>query len=292
MNKTFIFSKEHNYEKLLIFSIIPLVLYGLYKNAYLLVSNNYLSSFDGYKIILYPIISLLITFIFTKVFKKKKREMIYFGIAASLAAPFKMNMIIFFLIFTLFMYLVYIIPNKYKINLVALFIILLVVLCHFLNSSLIFNSMELTDNYKFTLLDLFFGRGASFLFTSSIFYLLISYFILSFVKTYKKNVFLISSFVFILFAIGYMIINKNYTESFKILFNGTTFYSFIFLAPLSDSSPSINIELTIYSVLVGLLSFILVFLFNIYTGSVLSVLILSIIYRIYTIIRQKIFLEK
>ena len=292
MKEAYVFSKENKNEYLFYLSVIPLFLYGIYKNGYLLYINKYINFFGVIKVAMYPVIAVLLGFIFGFIFKEKKENLLKCSILAGLVAPFDFNMIAFYSIIVGILFLVALVPNHNKINELSLLCTILILLNKVFNNSIIFNPMELTNMYKFTLFDLFFGRGASFLYTSSIFFLIVSYIILLFIKTYKKNIPLIASFSFILLALIYMIITKTYLNNLVILLNGTTFFSFIYLAPINEVSPSIKKEIIIYSVLVGVVSFILIYLFKIYTGSIIAVLSLSIIYRIYYKIRQKMFLKR
>lgn len=291
MNQTYIFSKETRNENLFYLAVAPLFIYGIYKNGYLLYTNKYINLFEVFKVAMYPLISILIGYLIGLIFKNKKSELLKFGVLAGLVAPFDFNMIAYFSICIGMMFVVALVPNHLKINNIAFLCTILIILNKIFNNSIIFNPMEITNMYKFTLFDLFFGRGASFLYTSSVFWLLISYVILSFIKTYKKNIFIISSITFIGLSFIYMFITKSYLNNLILLLNGTSFFSFIFIAPINESSPSISNEITIYSILVGLISFILVFIFKVYTGAIITVFALSIIYRIYNIIRQKIFLK-
>ncbi|MBR5662735.1 MAG: RnfABCDGE type electron transport complex subunit D [Bacilli bacterium] len=287
MNKTYIFSKENNKENLFYLAVLPLILYGLYKNGYLLISNKYITKAMLIKVILYPLISTLIGYIFGKIFKKKEYNLLTFGILAGLTAPYNFNIIAYFSIVIGMMFLVMYVPNRLKLNEPALLISILILLNAIFNNSVLFNPMEVTSYYKYSLFDLFFGRGASFIYTSSIFWLLISYIVLSFIKVYKKNIFIYEVCTFLVCFLIYMFITKEFSTSAVTLFNGITFFSFIFLAPINEASPSINIEIIIYSIFNAILAFVLIFIFNIFTGAVIATLISSILYRIYDIIRQK-----
>ena len=90
--------------------------------------------------------------------------------------------------------------------------------------------------------------------------------------------------------IGYVIYTHDFMQSAVIFLNGITFFSFVFLSPINESSPSINIDMIIYAIFTAILTFVLVFIFKYFTGAIVAVLISSIIYRIYDIIRQKRFL--
>ena len=292
MKQTYIFNKDSNREYLFFIAIIPLILYGIYKNAFLLVNNNYLSAFNGYKIILYPIILPLAGYIISLIFKKKKLELIMYGLLLALSSPFSINMFLYITVVILSMIIYVFIPNKYRINEPAFIIFIFIIINHFTKTPFLYNPMELGNDYKFTLFDLFYGRGASFLFTSSIFWALISYILLLQIRTYKKDIFLVTIGMFSLFFLLYILINHNYVNLFKLYLNGTTFFAFIFLAPINESSPTIKTETFIYSFLIALLSFIFVIIFKYQSGAIIAVLLSSIVYRIYSIIRQKMFLKQ
>ena len=290
MNKSYIFSKENNRVNLFYLAVLPLILYGLYKNGYLLISNNYITYKTLIKIILYPVISVLLGFILGKIFKRKQKSLLMFGVLAGLTAPYNFNMIAYFSIVIGVMFLVMNVPNKLKINEPALATVILVTLNAVYNNSAIFNPMEITSLYRFSLFDLFFGRGASFIYTSSIFWVLISYIILCNIKIYKKNIFIYELITYLICFLGYVIFKREFTSSAILLLNGITFFSFVFLSPINESSPSVNFEIIIYSISTAILTFIFVFICKAFSGAVIAVLISSIIYRIYDIIKQKRFL--
>lgn len=291
MKKNFIFIKNNNDTFIYYLSFIPLIIYGLYKNGYLLMTNNYISFFDAYKIIFYPIGCFVIGLLFTFIFKKRRSQVLSFAITMGIVAPYNFNMVLYFGVVLLSLFLVEFIPNKYKINEASMLITILIFVNYFSNQFSIFNPMEFSSKYSYSLVDLFFGRGASYLFTSSIFLIIISYFILSFSKTYKKEIPLISFSIFLVLAAIYMITTKSYLNNIKLFLNGTTFFSFVYLSTTNVSSPSTKNITYIYGTLVGLLSFVFIYLFDIYTGSIVSIFIVSVFYRIYELIRQKIFLK-
>lgn len=291
MKKNFIFIKNNNDTIIYYLSFIPLIIYGLYKNGYLLITNNYTSFPNAYKIILYPIGCFLIGLLFSLIFKKRRAQVLSYAILMGVAAPYNFNIFIYFAIVFFFMFVVSFVPNKYKINEVSMLITILIGINYFSKQFNIFNPLEISNTHSFSLVDLFFGRGPSYLFTSSIFLIIISYFILSFIKTYKKDIPVISLVVFTSLAFLYMIITKNYLSNIQLYLNGITFFSFVYLSTVNVSSPSTKYIKYIYGLLVGVLSFIFIYLFDIYTGAIMSVFIVSVFYRIYELVRQRMFLK-
>ena len=291
MKKNFIFIKNNNDTIIYYLSFIPLIIYGLYKNGYLLTINNYTSFPNAYKIILYPIGCLLIGILFSLIFKKRRAQVLSYAILMGVAAPYNFNIFIYFAIVFFFMFVVSFVPNKYKINEVSMLITILISINYFSKQFNIFNPLEISNTHSFSLVDLFFGRGPSYLFTSSIFLIIISYFILSFIKTYKKDIPVIALVVFTSLAFLYMVITKNYLSNIQLYLNGITFFSFVYLSTVNVSSPSTKYIKYIYGLLVGVLSFIFIYLFDIYTGAIMSVFIVSVFYRIYELVRQRMFLK-
>lgn len=291
MKKNFIFIKKNNDAFIYYLSFIPLIIYGLYKNGYLLVSNNYASFVDAYKIVLYPIGCFLIGVLFSLAFKKRRMQVLSYAILMGMVAPYNFNIFLYLAVVFLFMFIVSFVPNKYKVNEVSMLITILIAVNYFSKHFNIFNPMEIANTHSYSLVDLFFGRGPSYLFTSSIFLIIISYSALSFIKTYKKDIPLIASFVFAGLVFVYMIASKSYLDNIKLFLNGTTFFSFVYLSTINVSSPSTKLVTYIYSFLVGLLSFIFIYLFDIYTGAIIAAFIISVFYRIYELIRQKMLLK-
>lgn len=292
MVQSYIFSKENKHENLFYLSIIPLIIYGVYKNCFLIVHNHFDKSSIYFNVLLYPLSSILIGLILGLIFKKRRKELINYGIIAGLTAPFSISFIYYLLIVFIVSLIVIFVPNKYRINENALVASIFILLNISSNHLVVSNAMELSNKYKFSQLDIFFGRGPSFIFTSSIFLLLASYIILSFVKTYKKSIFVTTITTYVLLLIGYMFYKNDFKSVFDSFLNGTTFFSFIYLASHNESSPSVQKEIYIYGILIGVITFVLCNLFDILAGSVLAVLITSVIYRIYNIFRQKMFLRR
>lgn len=292
MNKSMIYSKIKSNLFYQILIIILLVLYGTYKNGYLLYKNNYEDSFIIIKIFIYPLFSILTGYFFSKIFISKRKEIINFSVIAGLSALFNFNIIIYLLLLIGIIFLIRYVPNNLKINEGALFISICILLNYLFNNSIIHNSMELTNLYKYSLNDLFFGRGISFLFTSNICFLFITYIVFCFSKLYKKIIPFISFLTYLILVTIYMFITMDYMNNIYLLLNGITIFSFIFLAPNNISSPSTIKEMYLYAVLIGIISFAFVNILDIFTGSIFAVLIMSVLYRIYIIFRQKKFLNK
>ena len=136
-----------------------------------------------------------------------------------------------------------------------------------------------------------FGRGASFIFTSSILLIFIAFIVLSFDKFYKKEVAIISFFTYLLFFFIAIFFSNSFVNILKVFLNSITIFNFVFIAPINESSPSRKNDLIIYSILIGVLSFAFVYILDIYTGSIIACFIVSVLYRIYEIIRHKKFLK-
>ena len=202
MNRIYINSKItiDKYILRYIYGLIPLIIYGIYKNGILLYDLNLINFLNIFKILYLLIISLIIYTIYCLIFKKKIK--IDLEILNILIIPLFMPTSINILIYTITLFIGLIINHylskvlKYNnISFIILFILLFLVI--FKNYNYL-NLAEATKNYSFSFIDMLFGRNAAGIASSSIIIglLLIIYF--SIFTIYKKEITLSSIISFIL----------------------------------------------------------------------------------------------
>ena len=149
-----------------------LILFGFYKNGILVYKafpNNIIMLL---KPLVFPIISLLVTFIFNFIFEKKFRindNIIYF-LLLSMIIPINTSIIIFFVIILALNLLNYFVINKFNlsINYVVLFKIFIIAILILVNKYNYANNLEIVGKYSYNLMDIFIGRGISGVCSSSI----------------------------------------------------------------------------------------------------------------------------
>lgn len=278
MNKVYINTKMtiDKYILRYIYGLIPLILYGIYKNGILLYNLDLINFLDIFKIIYLLIISIIIYIIYCLIFKKKIK--INLEILNILIIPLFMPTSINLLIYTTTLFIGLII-NHYlskvlKYNNTAFMILFILLFLVIFNNYNYLNIAEATKNYSFSSLDLLFGRNTAGIASSSIIIglLLIIYF--SIFTIYKKEITLSSIISFIL-LIGIL----NNFNIINIL-NGNAILSLILIAPDMLSTPIKRNEKIIYGIIIGLLSALLTQYIDNYCGSIIAILLISIIYKL------------
>lgn len=278
MNRIYINSKItiDKYILRYIYGLIPLIIYGIYKNGILLYNLNLINFLEIFKILYLLIISLIIYTIYCLIFKKKiKLNLEVLNILIiTLFVPPSVNILIYTI--TLFIGLIinHYLSKVLKYNnttFMLLFILLFLII--FKNYNYL-NLAEATKSYSFSFLDLLFGRNTAGIASSSIIIglLLIIYF--SIFTIYKKEITLSSIISFIL-LIG-LLNNFNIVN----ILNGNAILSLILIAPDMLSTPIKRNEKIIYGIIIGLLSALLTQYIDNYCGSIIAILLISIIYKL------------
>ena len=275
MNNSYIHSKKNNINLLYLLCSLFLVLYGFYKNGYLVykeIGNKVIL----FKPILIPLIAMVIPGVISFIKNKKIKldDNIIYILLFSLCVPFSTNILVFLVTTMIFSLLLYFVLDKLKtnINYVCVFKLLLVLVLYLLHRYVYANDLELINRYSYNLKDIFFGRGISGINCSSMIVIIISYFILCSNYYYKKELPIYSLAVYLLLAIIFkLVFNK------VIIFNSMILYAFIFIESISLFSPAEKKEQIIYSIVVGFLSFFLTYYVNRYDGVLIAILISSLI---------------
>lgn len=277
MNRIYINSKItiDKYVLRYIYGLIPLIIYGIYKNGILLYNLNLINFLEIFKILYLLIISLIIYTIYCLIFKKKIK--LNLEVLNILIIPLFMPPSVNILIYTITLFIGLIINHylskvlKYN-NTTFMLLFILLFLIIFKNYNYL-NLAEATKSYSFSFLDLLFGRNTAGIASSSIIIglLLIIYF--SIFTIYKKEITLSSIISFIL-LIG-LLNNFNIVN----ILNGNAILSLILIAPDMLSTPIKRNEKIIYGIIIGLLSAIFTQYIDNYCGSIIAILLISIIYN-------------
>ena len=157
-----------------IICLIPLYLYGFYKNGIVLYNKDYISFLSMFKIFYLLILSLISYFLTNKILKKKINfDLVFLSLfIIPLFMPYHINIILYFLI--IFISLLF---RKYY-N-VALIILILSLFSNFLNPA------EEANIYAFSTWDLLWGRNIGGIGSTSIILGILISIILIFTNNYK-----------------------------------------------------------------------------------------------------------
>lgn len=274
MSENYLHEKDNNLNKLYLLALSFLIVFGFYKNGILVFkefSDNYVMLF---KPLLFPIISIIISCFFEYIFNKKIKasDNMIFMILLSMIIPVNTNLLIFLILCLLFNFIIYFVFDKIdlKLNYVALFKLILILVLLLINKYNYANSLEMIKKYSYDLLDIFIGRGVSGVASSSILFSLLGYFILCLNKYYKNEIPLISFGVYFFLVLLFKIVFKH-----VIILNSMIIFVLIFIAPINNFSPAIKKERIIYSILLGILTFICTYFINMYDGVIIAILISS-----------------
>ena len=278
MNRVYIHSKNtiEKYVLIYIYGLIPLVLYGLYKNGIVLYNANLISFFSIFKVLYLIFISLIIYIIFSIIIKRKLKlnlELLSMLIIP-LFMPQSINLLIYAISLLVLLFVDYYLSKIIKYNNMSFIILSIILILMIFNKYNYLNPIEQTNNYLYTFIDLLFGRNPGGISTSSIIIGLILIVYFSVFTLYKKNIVLSSIIVFLIFT---FILNDFNINS---LLNSNAILSFILIAPELKNTPVSLKGTIIYGCIVGIISALLCQFVSIYTGAFIGILLVSIVYGI------------
>lgn len=254
--------------------LIPLYIYGIYKNGILLYQKNLIPFFDIFKIIYLLFISLIAYLAKTIILKRKIHLDLEFLslFIIPLFMPISINYFFYFLGVFLSLIIIEFLSKRFNFNSIAfskLFIILLLAIFTYYSY---LNYAEELEIYSLTTWDLLWGRNIGGLGSTSIILGIIVMIILAITNNYKFEI-TISA------LIGYLFLSLIFDKS--LFLNGSNILAIILVAPDSISSPISKIPKLIYGLVIGILAVLLSLVISPYEGVFISILICSIIYEIY-----------
>lgn len=252
--------------------LIPLILYGIYKNGILLYTRDLISFLSIFKIIYLLIISLLI-YILVDILIFKKKEIWTLDLLFLMIIPLFMPQNINLFVYGISLFISFLISNvlerKIKFNKMAfckLFIILVLVV---INNYTYLNPAENLNIYSLNYWDLLWGRNIGGIASTNIILGIIILILFSVLNNYKKIIAIcsISAFLIISLLISGFDINS--------LLSSSAILGLILLNVDSISTPHSRLGMIIYGIACGILTAILTYFLNAFEGVFISVLFLS-----------------
>ena len=272
-NKVFLHTKENIpiMVKKYILCLLPLIIYGIYKNGYLLYSRDLISFASVFKIIYLLLISVGIYLVINKlIFKKRFWSLdLLFILIIPLFMPPNINVLIYSLGLFISFLLASIIEKKIKFNKMAfckLFIILLLIL---FSDYTYLNNGEALNIYSLNLWDNLWGRNIGGIASTNIVLGLIILIIICFTNTYKKIISICSLLTFLILTL----ILNNF--DINIFTYSSAILGLILLNTDSICTPSTRKGMIIYGIILGILTSILTTYLNLNEGVFISTLFLS-----------------
>lgn len=250
-------------------ALIPLMVYGFYKNGIHLYQKGLVSFVGMFKPLLFIITGIflgcLVNIIYEKFIKKNDEKLIdilfssfhiLYGLLIACLLSINTNYILFIVITFGILMISKVLKIK-TFNLVALTSLIIILLTYLFSDFSYLNLYEQSTILNLNAADYLIGRGSGGIVTTSVAMLILSTVILWNEPTYKREISIYSIIIFSLLIIGYSIYNSNIASVFELLFTNGILFSFIFVAPDTISSSYTKIGKTLYGITVGLLTFVL-----------------------------------
>lgn len=237
-------------------SIIPLLIFGFYKNG--------IKGYDGI-FILHPLILDLIGFAsgaLVSIILEKKKPLTsfypFYGLlSASLVFP-NTSIIVFGLICFISLF-IYKKINKNNVNIVCVIALIVILISNFYETSYL--NLVINSNTNLDGLDYLLGKGSAGLNASCTLLSLASYLYLSTKDFYKKEIPLYSFLIYSILMVIYLSFIGDINSLFVRLLSNGTIFSLVFVSTMGTTSSYTKRGRICYALILGILLFILSFSF-------------------------------
>ena len=273
----------YNINLTLIISLIPLILYGIYKNGFILYQKEYLSLFQLLLLIIMPIGSFCVGLLVEYLFNIQKKGKIFtinsflplYGLIINCIINPSINIFLFWgILFVLLILIKKLSTVKIiSINYIVVVKIVIILILIILGKNTYNNLYENHASLAFGLTDIIFGRSTGGLFSTNIFLILVALIYLSFAKFYKKEIPFYLLGTYILLTLVITIIEKDNINIFLNISNSMVFFGAVFVAPEMISSPYTKKGRKLYGILVGILTVIFIKFIDSTDGVFVAILI-------------------
>ena len=247
--------EETNIKKIISYlyiSIIPLLIFGFYKNG--------IKSFDGIYI-LHPLILDLVGFAsgtLVSIILEKKKPLTsfypFYGLlSASLVFP-NTSIIVFGLICFISLF-IYKKINKNNVNIVCVIALIVILISNFYETSYL--NLVINSNTNLDGLDYLLGKGSAGLNASCTLLSLASYLYLSTKAFYKREIPLYSFLTYSILMVIYLSFIGDINSLFVRLLSNGTIFSLVFVSTMGTTSSYTKRGRICYALILGILLFIL-----------------------------------
>ena len=251
--------EETNIKKIISYlyiSIIPLLIFGFYKNG--------IKGYDGI-FILHPLILDLIGFAsgaLVSIILEKKKPLTsfypFYGLlSASLVFP-NTSIIVFSLICFISLF-IYKKINKNNVNIVCVIALIVILISNFYETSYL--NLVINSNTNLDGLDYLLGKGSAGLNASCTLLSLASYLYLSTKGFYKREMPLYSFLIYSILMVIYLSFIGDINSLFVRLLSNGTIFSLVFVSTMGTTSSYTKRGRIYYALILGILVFILSFSF-------------------------------
>ena len=251
--------EETNIKKIISYlyiSIIPLLIFGFYKNG--------IKSYDGIYI-LHPLILDLVGFasgtLVSIILEKKKPLTSFYPFYGLLSASlvFSNTSIIVFGFICFISLFIYKKINKNNVNIVCVIALIVILISNFYETSYL--NLVINSNTNLDGLDYLLGKGSAGLNASCTLLSLASYLYLSTKAFYKREIPLYSFLTYSILMVIYLSFIGDINSLFVRLLSNGTIFSLVFVSTMGTTSSYTKRGRICYALILGILLFILSFSF-------------------------------
>lgn len=275
---------------LYVLSVLPLIIYGFYKNGILVYQNGFMSLFLSLQYLVIPIIIIVLSYVFEIYY--------YMGIKKEEGTSSVVNSIIPYI--NVLCYLVCA-PNDYLWLTIPLIVILDILIkfidkyvtinqialfkCLLVGIMTLIGNLEYANLYEASLTTqvtepslLFLGNGIGAIGTTSTLCALIGYIILLFNSYYKKEIPIVAFIGYaIVSVIIYFVGGLSFNDILVNTFNSGIIFALVYVASLSTATPVVRSGRIIYSLVLGVLVAVMVNILKLNIGVYIVILVLGLL---------------
>ena len=254
--------------------VIPLILYGIYKNGILVYQKELIDLWEVFKIIILILISFIIYYLVNIVIKRQK--LFNIGLLSTFLIPIfmppKVSLILYVIGYFIGTLIISFLPKKIKLNSNALLLIIIYILLILFNNYSFYNDLEKLNIYSFSFFDYLWGRNVAGICASNIILGLFILIFYSLFNVYKKEISVSAILTFIFFTL----LLNNF--DFYAILNANSILGFIFIASDMKSSPITYKNRVVYGVLIGITTALLSTFVSYYSGVFVAVFMWSLLF--------------
>ena len=253
----------------IIISLIPLLMFGFYKNGIKIYLNDLVNIIDMFKPLIFDIlgfgIGILSSYIYERFIIKRSIHLFkdslndFYPLYGLLIASI-ISINTSYILFTITTFIILFISKFFKKstpNVVALSFLILLLIMDITKGFTFLNSFENKGVFHLEPIDYFLGMGSGGINTTCTILLVISIIILFRIIYYKKEIAIISISTYILCIFIYGLVASDLKLILESIFSNGLLFNLIYVAPLSMFSPCTYKGKIIYSVLIGIITFLL-----------------------------------
>ena len=264
--------------------LLPLIIYGFYKNGIYLYQHGYTNIIGMFKPLVLVfgsiIIGILINLVYEYIIKKNKTDLIStifssfhveYSIILACLMPISINLLVYFSVISVLLFISKFLNNR--VNIMCICFIVIYILSTIFFDFNYANSYELDKKFSLDFMDYLIGKGIGGFATTHIILLIIAFFGLHFTNNSKTAITLSSVITLIIFFAVYAIVKD--TSFLPLIFNNNLLFAFTYVVTDSVTSCYTLNGKIVFGIISALLTGI-IYIFNPILAPFIAILIVSL----------------